>query len=344
MSIERAASGQKMTPIQGKAVWRRADMEQDSSWRFPLSDEMCADIHENLMRLDADSIVLKDLKPDDFPLPSMAEALVAMKGSLVTGRGVTLISGLEVEKYSQAQVALAYYAVGMHIGTCVSQSHKGDYLGEVRDHRDPNDPRPYRNGGEFIMHTDPVDLVALLSIRKGKSGGESRLISSAAVHNTLLEERPDVMEALYRGYPYRRTETDRGETELYTPYRIPVFKITEDNEFMSHYIPGFSEFYQERDGIGADHPEAVAQQALKDVLWNRSELYIDFMLQPGDMMFVNNRLLMHARTDYEDWPEVEKCRLLLRLWVQMPELGKVPADQQYFINIDRANGGIAKQI
>lgn len=343
MKTQRPAQGKAHQTISGPAVWDRATLDQDNSWRFQLSETMNRELHDTLSRFDAESVVLKHLTPEDFPWPSFSEMAANMRQSIAFGRGVALVSGLEVARYTTAQVALAFYGMGLHLGTGVSQSHKGDYIGEVRDHRNPSDPRPYRNGGEFIMHTDPVDVVGLVSIRRSKAGGESRIISSAAVHNTLLAERPDVMDALYQGYHYKRTEADRGDTPLITDYRIPVFKITEGGEFMSHYIPGFSETYPTEGGVPPEHlEEATAQAALKDILWHRESLYYDFMMQPGDIQFVNNRLLMHARTDYEDWPEPERCRFLLRQWLQMPELGKIPADQQYFTNTDRAGGGIAK--
>jgi hypothetical protein len=167
-------------------------------------------------------------------------------------------------------------------------------------------------------------------------------MSSATVHNVLLAEKPELMDTLYQGYPYMRTTPDRGDTELYTPYRIPVFKFADKGEFIAHYIPGFSEFYQQRDEISDDHFEVTAQTAMKDVLWYRPELYLETMLQPGDMQFVNNRFLMHARTDYEDWEEAAKYRLLLRIWMQLPGLSVVPKDMQHFTNRDRADGGIAK--
>jgi hypothetical protein len=53
---------------------------------------------------------------------------------------------------------------------------------------------------------------------------------------------------------------------------------------------------------------------------------------------------MHARTDYEDWEDAAKYRLLLRIWMQLPDLSVVPADMQHFINRDRADGGIAKSV
>lgn len=98
MSNQRAAFEKQMTPIQGKAVWTRKDMEDDTSWKFQLSDAMRADIHENLMRVDVENIVFKDLKAEGFPMPGMAAELAAMKDSLVKGGGVTLVSGLEVDR------------------------------------------------------------------------------------------------------------------------------------------------------------------------------------------------------------------------------------------------------
>ena len=57
---------------------------------------------------------------------------------------------------------------------------------------------------------------------------------------------------------------------------------------------------------------------------------------------MSNRIALHARTDYTDWPEIERARLLLRVWLQLPHLSRVPAHMEMFENRDRLNGGIAK--
>ena len=41
----------------------------------------------------------------------------------------------------------------------------------------------------------------------------------------------------------------------------------------------------------------------------------EFMLEPGDLLLANNRKVMHARQDYEDYPELDRRRHLLRLWM-----------------------------
>jgi hypothetical protein len=38
-------------------------------------------------------------------------------------------------------------------------------------------------------------------------------------------------------------------------------------------------------------------------------------LQPGDMQFVHNHTLLHDRTAFDDWPQPERQRHLLRLWL-----------------------------
>ena len=302
-----AGTGQKMQPITGPAVWNRREIEADKSWLFTLSNQVQQELHQAVKKLVTLDIDFVKLTQENFHLPSFASTATEMREALGYGRGLAKLSGFDVTHYTLEEAKLAYFGISLHLGIPVSQSHRGDYVGEVIDKQDPVDRRPYHNGGEFIMHRDPTaDVVGLMSIRKGKTGGLSRVMSSATVHNVLLAEKPELMDTLYQGYPYMRTTPDRGDTELYTPYRIPVFKFADKGEFIAHYIPGFSELYQQRDEISDDHIEVTAQTAMKDVLWYRPELYLETMLQPGDMQFVNNRFLMHARTDYEDWEEAAK--------------------------------------
>jgi hypothetical protein len=39
---------------------------------------------------------------------------------------------------------------------------------------------------------------------------------------------------------------------------------------------------------------------------------------PGDIQLLHNHTILHARSAYEDWPEVERKRHLLRLWLSPP--------------------------
>jgi len=41
---------------------------------------------------------------------------------------------------------------------------------------------------------------------------------------------------------------------------------------------------------------------------------IDF--EQGDIQFLHNHVILHTRTAFEDWPEPERRRHLLRLWLR----------------------------
>ena len=66
------------------------------------------------------------------------------------------------------------------------------------------------------------------------------------------------------------------------------------------------------------------------------ELYLDMGFKEGDIQFLNNRMMVHGRTDYEDAPELENRRHLLRLWFEVPTWPAMPQAQVFHTAQDRA--------
>ncbi len=48
------------------------------------------------------------------------------------------------------------------------------------------------------------------------------------------------------------------------------------------------------------------------------------VLEPGDIQFIHNHQILHARTAYEDYEEPDKKRHLLRLWLSPPNGRPLP--------------------
>ncbi len=46
--------------------------------------------------------------------------------------------------------------------------------------------------------------------------------------------------------------------------------------------------------------------------------------EPGDIQLLHNHQILHDRTDFEDWPEPERKRHLLRLWLCPPDGRPMP--------------------
>ena len=56
--------------------------------------------------------------------------------------------------------------------------------------------------------------------------------------------------------------------------------------------------------------------------------------KPGDIQLIQNHVILHDRTDYEDWPEPERKRHLLRLWLCPPNGRPLPPafDQSNYLD------------
>lgn len=64
--------------------------------------------------------------------------------------------------------------------------------------------------------------------------------------------------------------------------------------------------------------EQIAAMDLFDEIMHRPEIKLDMMLEPGDIQFANNYMVLHSRTAFEDYEEQDRRRKLIRLWIKMP--------------------------
>ena len=305
-----------MKPAEGPHVWRAADLAADRSWTIELTPAEIA-----------------SLEAGRFDLPRLDE----VRAGLDNGRGLALVRGLPVARYGEETAAAIFSGLGDELGIAVSQSYKGDRLGHVRDIGEAG--RYYTVGGALEMHMDPVDVVGLLCLKKAVSGGESRVASSAAVHNAVLGARPGLMACLRRGFHYTSRQEDKAAgAPPVTPWRVPVFGEIE-GRFAAFLLP-IAIRNAEREGAPLSPAEREALEVLGRTAM-RDDLAFGMDLEPGDMQFLNNRLVLHGRADYRDSPDPARKRHMLRLWLMMPDWPPRPAHMNMHARHDRAAGGIA---
>ncbi|HEY7609274.1 MAG TPA: TauD/TfdA family dioxygenase [Alphaproteobacteria bacterium] len=328
-------------PIIGPMAWSGRDITGRSDWILRLDDGHIAELEGAGRAVMARRLEFRDIASADFPLPRLGPTLAALRPELRTGRGFVLVKGLSVARYDAAMLRTIYVGMGTHLGVPVSQSYRGDYLGEVKDYREPGNERPYRRGGAINMHRDPCDIVGLLCYRKAKTGGLSRISSAATVWNIFLAERPDLVPALLRGFRLYITQDDRNSTLPVTPTSIPVLTQDPDGPLHCTFIAELAEWAVEKAGEAwpPGGPEAIA--FFREVA-NREGVYLDMAIEPGDIQFLNNRTTIHGRTDYEEWPEPERQRIMFRLWLMCPDWPqpKTAVNRVLFGKTDRADGGV----
>src|SRR5262249_19787787 len=152
--------------------------------------------------------------------------------------------------------------------------------------------------------------VSLLALRAAKSGGLTAIISAQTIHNILRDEFPESLRRLYEPYYFdRRAELRPGESPT---LRAPVFSFCP--ALTIRYFPFNLMRGNETAGEPLTAPDHAAIDALESV-YRRPGLAVKFEMQRGDIQFVNNRFVLHSRTAFEDYPEPERRRNFLRLWM-----------------------------
>lgn len=315
----------------GPAVWYGREQAGKKDWILQLAEDQVEELENATDWLRSRGLTLDNVTRSDFDLPTLAPMLAEVAEELESGRGFVLIRGLAIGNYTVDELGAMFWGIGTCLGTGVSQSAEGDRLGHVID-RGARD-RYYTAGGPIEFHMDPVDVVGLLCLRGAMEGGASRIVSARAVHNVILEERPDVLEILYRGFHCSR----RGHGDSVTDWRVPVYAGGKRG-LESYFLP-VTIRQAEEEGYPLSEPEREAMQVLNDVA-SRPDIYLDMNFSPGDIQFLNNRLIFHARTDYRDHPDPDLRRHLLRLWLMMPGWPEPPEAMRLHKKTDRAGGGV----
>ena len=316
-----------LAPIEGPSVWHgsRIDLREEGVRTLSTAEVDELDAALSHLRSLGD-IDFPKITPQTFPLPSLGGYLAGLGDQLRYGRGFLLLRGLPRERYSVDDTARLYVGLGAHIGRLIPQSYQGELLGHVIDISDIEaEARGYHAGGAQGMHTDNCDIVSLLCVRAAKSGGVSRFVSAAAVHNRLLEERPDLLAALYGEYVFRRMERDAEYGDGRLVKNVVIFS-GETGDFSCN----ISGSYPRRAVAAGDAVMTALQSEALDALKRIAaspEFHLDMTIGEGGIQFLNNRVLLHGRTGYQDWPEVARRRHLMRLWLRLPSWPDLPGNQ-----------------
>ncbi|HSZ50085.1 MAG TPA: TauD/TfdA family dioxygenase, partial [Caulobacteraceae bacterium] len=169
--------------------WRAQDVADPEAWTEVLSREEVAELDAAIVHARSVSEDFLDIGKTDFPLPMLGRRLHRIEDELMNGRGFVLLRGLPRERWSNDEMCLAYWGIGAHLGKPWPQNHYGHLLGDVTDQgKAPGDPTARGNelgqiGLEF--HCDGSDLVGLMCLASGASGGASAVCNSVALHNDL---------------------------------------------------------------------------------------------------------------------------------------------------------------
>ena len=305
------------TPLTGPSAWVADDFADDNSWIRLLPNDFLAALDEAVQKVRSKGLAFPDFGLADFSIPGLRPELESISNELENGRGFVLLRGLPVDRYTEDEIRILLYGLGLNLGMPVRQNPRGDLLGLVAAIGDPADrnTRVYETSADLPCHTDPSDVVGLLCLRKAKRGGQSSLVSAASVYNCLLAECPEYLGLLYRPMYYAHLGDDP---------RSPVFSYHE-GKLACRYLRQYIELGHELAGRPLSSIEIEALDRF-DAAARDPHLRLDMMLEPGDLQLANNYTILHSRSEFEDYGEPARRRRMLRLWLKMPNARALAGD------------------
>jgi alpha-ketoglutarate-dependent taurine dioxygenase len=320
LSEPRAA---RQAPVTTAGAWTR-DSLATADWLLPIPDDCLSELERALAQLEGDPRPVQQISLDGLALPASAAFMRGVRQRLESGVMFAVLDRLDVAAFSREQLTRAYWLLASLLSRPVEQTYDGTMLFNVRDvglgtqMKPGSGIRATVTNLDLNFHNDNCfntvmpDFVGLLCLRSAQSGGISKAVSFHSVYNHLLAHHPQALARLYQPVWWDRHK-EFGPGDL--PYVAnPVF----DDE-AGHPRARFS-IYNIRGGyrIREEEPDSELASALDRVIETlaRPDLQCQFTMQPGQIQFVNNRTIGHARTDFVDFEAADAKRHLVRLWLR----------------------------
>lgn len=310
--------------IDGVSAWTR-DTIRPEDWLVPLPPTCLAELDAALAATRGHAGPLHTLGTQGLQLDACRLFAHRLRSKyLDAGPMFAVVDRLPSDRYSDEEMTRAYWLLSCLVSRPVEQTVKGTMLFDVWDTGLASQMVPgsgiratvtnldlnFHNDNCF--NTVMPDYVGLLCLHPAKRGGTSKAISFHTLHNILRDEDPELLERLYQPLWWdRHKEFPPGDL----PYvENPVFEAVDGlpkARFSSYNIRGG---YQIRN----ETPDATLQQALQRLvaLFGTPELQCEFDMAAGQIQYVNNRAIGHARSEFEDGATPEQRRHLVRLWLR----------------------------
>lgn len=313
-----------------RAAWHGEDLARSAAWIRSFSPAHLHEIHTALGRVrDAP---LAGFARADFPLPQTASLLAEIRRELEDGYGMVRLRGLDAARYTDDELRRIFWGLGLHLGTALYQNARGEIMGEVRDEtrlaaqtfepvvagRVASSRSRTRSTGPLRWHTDRCDVIALLCARNAATGGVSKLASIPTIYNEIARRRPDLLALLCQDY-WRSRPADEDGPVATRVFPMPVFAV-HAGRITSQYSRTYVEQAQEDPAV--PRLTAAQNEALDLLAAVAEETCLHAPFEAGDIQLLNNHVIYHGRTAYED--DAAYSRLLLRLWLAVPNSRRLP--------------------
>ncbi|MHC4992380.1 MAG: TauD/TfdA family dioxygenase [Planctomycetota bacterium] len=306
-------------PIESRGAWMGSELARGREWLVPLADEHRHELRGFAAQAKEQGLGLADIGSETFELRSLKPLVESVEREIEDGLGLVVLRGLDLTDLPAEEAGLMFFAIGVAMGRPIRQNAQGHLLGHIQDTgrditKDPS-VRGYQTRIALPFHTDTsTDLLGLLCYRRARSGGKSSLAPLLTIYNHVLEEAPELVDTLYERFHYDCREEEHPDG---CPFYSRAAASVCSGKLSLRHNSGYAKTAQRHESCPRLTKAQVRVMDLIDRLSFDERIRFDVQLEEGDMLFLNNYQVMHARTEFEDFAEPERKRHLMRLWLHL---------------------------
>ena len=240
---------------------------------------------------------------------------------LIQGCGFCVINGTNFTAFDKHELSNIHILISKIFGELLIQNKQGEQTVEVKDlgktlstggrYHHTKEGGSYHTDGCHIFE-NPPDYVGLLCLNPAKNGGVSKFISAYTIHNKLQEDK-NLLRILYEKF-YMDKRNENQADEIPTQF-VPIFTYNNGKLNCRCCQRELIDSGHEKMNKPLTEYQKNALDNLDKLLANEN-LAVSYLLKKGDMMYSNNKWLIHDRTDFEDSDDENLKRALLRTWIR----------------------------
>ncbi|OAQ64729.1 taurine catabolism dioxygenase [Pochonia chlamydosporia 170] len=317
--------------LESSLAWTGATVTDQYDWSYELNRSELEEIQQALDHFKSQNKSLGEVNQQTFPLPNLHARLRSISADIHNGYGFKVVRGIPVEKYTREENVIIYAGIASHVATIRGrQDHQYNgkpadvVLAHVKDLSTHSDAKsigsPAYTTEKQVFHTDAGDVIALFALAAAEEGGESYLSSSWTVYNELAATRPDLIRTLAE--PWDVDEFGKTGPPGYTPRPLLYHQPAEDNNpervIIQYARRAFTGYWGLPRSANIPAITEAQAEALDAVHFTAEKHALALEFRPGDIQFVNNLSIFHARGGFRD--SAKNQRHLIRLWLRDEEL------------------------
>nr|RBQ90374.1 hypothetical protein FVER53263_08627 [Fusarium verticillioides] len=298
--------------LKSTLAWRGEDIQdKEAQWKADDSGENSHD--------------LTQVSTATFPLPiDLSRRLRHLSDNIYNGTGFQILSGLEPSQYSARQNVLLHAGISAHI--CpergfvdVFAKRPVGHVVNVLNDSEGASMAPAFSDGPLSFHTDHCEVLSFYYQEMSPTGGQTILSSSWQVYNELSAHSPEILHTLAEPWVL-----DSFKSYSLQPPRKVHFLSNLGAENMPPVLFRYSRYpilgWQRKRNLELPAPSQDQMRALDAVQFIAQKNAIALPISQGDVIFINDMAVFHARGEFKDGDKGMK-RHLLKMYLRDPEQG-----------------------